>query len=64
VSVLIDFDKVALEILDKLQSDLGVGSRVEVLRRAIRLLETANNGRKIGAELLLRKGTKEQKIRI
>ena len=58
-----DFDKSVMKVIDKLKADLGAGSRAEVLRRAIALLNAADTARKEGVELVFKKKDgREQRV--
>jgi Arc/MetJ-type ribon-helix-helix transcriptional regulator len=57
------FDPKIVKVIDKLQGDMQVGSRSEVLRRAITLLKLSKDAEKNGAELIIRgKDGREQRI--
>ena len=56
------FDPKIVKLIDTLQKDMHAGSRSEVLRRAITLLKLSRDAEKDGAELVLKKNGKEQRI--
>lgn len=58
----LNLDKTAEETLQRLKNHYRVGSKAEVIRKALTLLDIASEIEETKGELLARKGDKETRI--